>query len=203
MKLSVLERLLQAERHRQRASLAPPILDERLADPTEGPWLVTNTKGSLVQTKINEKGYVWQVFTNLPIEEEDALVASAYRSLVNISRRNGWKNRCATLEGAASKLTKLGFEPKTLVVPYSLLAEVCGKDLSEEEAEHLTLAKGYVTEVNGIRVISARQALPTGAAILAALPDLVGRYTRIYDHLALTFHRADRALILVGADAVD
>jgi hypothetical protein len=203
MKLSVLERLLVAERPRRRASFSEPIVDERSAELFEQPWVVTNTKGDFVRTHRTPRsdgasGFTRQGYVECPLEDEDSLLARFFESMALLCDTWGWENRCETLAEAEPLLVRLGFEPRNLVVPFSLLAEICGRELSEEEADRLTLAKGCVAEVDGVRVISARSALPDGTAILSTTPSLVGSYTRVADHLAITVHRADRAMILVG-----
>jgi hypothetical protein len=93
-----------------------------------------------------------------------------------------------------------GFEPKTLAVPFSTLKEIVGEDLTEDDADKITLAKGCVTEVDGVQLISARDALPKGSGILVAAKPLVGHYTRIFDYVGATLLRVDRAVVLIQGD---
>ena len=97
-------------------------------------------------------------------------------------------------------MNSTGYEGCVLVVPYTSLHEAVGQDLSEEDAEQVSIMKGCVAEVQGVRVLSARSALPEGSAILATTKSLVGYYTRVLDHVGVTILHADRSLVLVGKD---
>jgi len=82
------------------------------------------------------------------------------------------------------------------MVPLALLSEVCGRPVRPEEAEKMMSLKGFVAEVDGLRVL-ASTGLPDGAAIVAAAPGDVGVYTRVGDWLGLFFKRVDRTIALV------
>jgi len=99
-------------------------------------------------------------------------------------------------------MVSFGLEPKALTVPFSTLKEIVGEELTEEEADRLTLSKGCVTEVNGIQVLSARQALRKGEALVTTARAMVGHYTRVHTYVGVTILRADKSVVLVGEDAV-
>lgn len=206
MKLSVLERVLTVERHRRRMGdvgvFPPPVAARFPSGPEEGPWVTTLSTGKFTLTKPNKDGDVAHAMLELPPDEEDGLLSELYRTLWGLSVKHGWPNRCSSIGEAVPRMLTLGLQPKTLAVPFETLQEIVGSELTEEEADKVTLAKGYVTEVDGIQVISARKALAKNTAMLFALPALVGRYTRIQEHMGATILQANRSLILVGEDAV-
>jgi len=92
----------------------------------------------------------------------------------------------------------LGFEPKCLVVPVSLLKEACGEAMTVEDAEKLMLMQGHVTKMGDLFVLAGD--LDPGTALLTAAPNMVGTYTRADTALALMLFRVDRAVVLVGRE---
>lgn len=204
MKISILERLLQADRFRPKVStktgsILPPVVTKRVALSGEAPFVVSRAKGGFTPTRPNVEGEVQQAFSYCPVEEEDLVFRNLYDTLWQLGKAYGWSNRYVSLDAA---LAGASFPPKSLVVPFSTINEIVGGELTEEEAERITLAKGFVTEVSGLKVLSARGALPPGTAVLASAPEVVGSYMRSADHLSVMILRADRSLVLVG-DAVD
>lgn len=204
MKLSILERLLVADRFRPKVStktggFAPPVSFKRLALTDEAPFVVSMARGGFTLTRPNIEGDVQQAFSYCPVEDEDVVLRNLYNTLWQLGKAHGWRNRYASLDTAIASVT---FSPKALVLPFSTIHGIVGGELTEEEAERLTLAKGFVTEVSGLKVLSARGALPPGTAVLAPAPEVVGSYLRSADHLSVMVMRADRSLVLVG-DAVD
>lgn len=205
MRLSVLERILTVERHRPKLQsevleFVPPVAMQYPTDALEAPWVTTLSTGRLTLTRSNSAGYVGQAFYMCPIEDEDDFLTAFFTDLWQISSKANWPNRCSSIEDAFRKLLAFGHEGRSLVVPYSSLTEAVGKDLSEEEAEQVSLSKGCVAEVQGVKVISARTALPKGSAILTTSRALTGYYTRIRDYVGVTILHADRSLMLVRND---
>ena len=197
MKYSVLERILHVERYRRIDDR--PVVLRFLSSSEEGPWLTSLSKGDVVPTKLAKDGTVGQAFFECPIDEDDNFLGKLFRTLVEVSHANGWRNRASSIDEAFRLMVSLGYEPSTLIVPFDTLQQVCGSDLSEEEAERITMVRGYVVEMEqGVRVVSARRALPSGAAILTASKSFVGYYSRARDYMGVTLCRADRSLVLVN-----
>jgi hypothetical protein len=92
-----------------------------------------------------------------------------------------------------------GFEPRSLVVSYSLLEKASGQELSREDADKLMAAQGYVTKVDDCQVLVAD--FSPGRALVVASPALAGFYTRSDDRVGLLLTRVDRAFYLVDAVA--
>lgn len=207
MKLTILDRLLSPNRRRRKmisyGQLAAPIATRDAAAPEDAPWVVSLSTGTFTMTRPDREGYIGQAFFECPSENEDTVTRNLYRTLWNLSVKHGWDNRCGSIDQAIKKMEAGSLKPESLAVPFSLLSEVCGQDLTEEEADRITLAKGCVTEVAGVRVYSVRKALPDNAAMLVTAPALAGTYTRIHDHVALTVMKADRSFVLVGDVPVD
>lgn len=90
-------------------------------------------------------------------------------------------------------------QPRSLVVPYSLVEQASGEPFSREDADALMAAQGYIADKNGQQILVA--GLQDGQALLAATPSLVGTYTRIDDWLGVMLERADESLYLVDARA--
>lgn len=207
MKISILERLLVSERFRPMVStktgaILPPIVTKRPTTKDEAPHVVSRAKAGFTLTRPDSTGEVMQGFSMCPLESEDLVVRSLYDTLWEMGKLYGWNNRYASLEAALTRADSAAFPPKAAVVPFSTLQEIVGNELSEEDAERITLAKGCVTEVSGVKILSARGALSPGTAIIATTPQLVGTYMRASEHLSIMITRADRSLALVG-DAVD
>jgi len=206
MRLSVLERMLSVDRHRPKmvdvGVFTSPVATKFASAPSEGPWVTSLSSGKFTLTRPNKDGDVGQAFFERAPDEEDSLLGELYRTLWALSVKHGWRNRCSSIEEAVPRMLAFGLQPKILAVPFETLRSIVGTELTEEEADKITLAKGYVTQVSGVQVISARQGLPRNAAMLSALPTLVGHYTRIREHVGVTILQADRSLILVGEDAV-
>lgn len=118
-----------------------------------------------------------------------------YEALMDLSVTNGWPNRCSTVAEAMPLMGSLGFEPASLVVPLGLVQEVCGQELSAEEAGRLMAIQGHIAKVDDVQVLSGD--LPEGAALLATGISLTGTYVRTDDCLAIVAHRVNRAWVLV------
>jgi hypothetical protein len=202
MKLSIFERFLTVGRHHPHLQpevldFAPPVAMQYPTSHDEGPWITTLSKGRFTRTRANSEGYVGQAFHPCPIDEEDRLFTNFFEDFWKVSLEAGWSNRCVSIEDAFRQMNGMGYDGRVLVVPYASLHEAVGKDLSEEEAEQISLAKGCVAEVQGVKIISARRSLPEGSAVLATTKSLTGYYTRVRDHVGVTILHADRSLILV------
>lgn len=206
MKIPVLDKVLTAERQRRRMGahglFVPPVARTYPAVEEEGPWITSLSTGRFTMTGPNKDGEIGQALHERLPEEEGAWLGELFRSLWAISTRLNWTNRCTSLEEAVKRMVSLGFEPKSLVVPFSTISSVVGSDLTEDEADRVTMGKGCVAEVDEVRVFSARDSIPAGSGILLAASPLVGFYTRVHDHVGATVIRADRAVVLVQADAV-
>lgn len=204
MKISVLERLLHAERHRRKMAetvgvFVPPVATRFETSLDQSPWVTSLSKGNFsLAVRSKEDGTVGQAFVDCPIESEGRLLLELYQTLKTLHGLFKWQNFCPTLAEAKARMVSSGFEPKTLIVPFDTLNEIAGSNLTEAEAEMLTMTQGCVAEIGGVKVFSAGQVLPKGSAILGTAPSLVGVYTRIYDHVALTLQQADRTVVLVG-----
>lgn len=198
MKISVLERLLSVDRQRKRAGLTAPVVVKFPSSNEEGPWLTTLSTGQFVATRPNQSGDVGQAFVECEPGEEGPVLQNLYQRLLGLSTTEGWGNCCKTVPEAIAKMSSYGLMPKTLVIPFRDLKAVVGTDLSEEEASRVTLVKGFVAEVKGLRILVDYDALPEGSAILTTVPTLVGHYTRIYDRMGATIFRANRSVVLVS-----
>lgn len=201
MPASILDKLLLVDRERRRASkkggFAAPAFHERAVNPSDAPYFVTNMRSSFVPTRIRKESVVWAGFSECPVEAEDLVVRTLYDTLWRHSEAEGWPNRCKCLASAMETMRIRGFEPKALIVPLSLLEQVCGTPISAEDAAKLMFAQGYVAESNGIRVFPCSQ-LPEGSSVLAAAPELTGAYIRVDTYLAVMIQKADSSLVLVG-----
>lgn len=203
MKVSVLERLLHAERHRRKmresdGSLVPPVATSFACEPEQGPWLTTISRGKFAPTHRDSHGFVAQAFTECPLEEEGRLLRELYGTLLTLRKVFRWTNVCKTIVEARRRMTLAGYEAKYLVVPFADLGDVVGSSLTLDEAEMLTLTQGCVADVGGVKILTTGDELPKGSAILSTLPSIVGVYNRVYDHVGITLFQADRSLVLVS-----
>lgn len=207
MKVSILERTLLVERHRRKmgnelGTFVPPVAAKFPSSEEEGPWVTTLSTGRFIPTRRDKNGDVAHALFECPPEDEDTVLTNLYQALRGLAVKHGWPTLCASVGEALSRMASFGLEPKTLVVPYSSLKSIAGTELTEEEADKVSLSKGCVVEVDGVKVLSARKALPDGTALVMASNVFVGRYTRIYDHVGITILRANTSVLIAG-DAVD
>lgn len=197
MAFTALERLLATERVRQRAArqggFSIPALGERAADSTDGPFFVTNMRGTFLPTRPSREGVVRYGFSLVPVGHDDALLVELHRSL---SSRSNWAGRCTNVQEAIHRLQANGMEPHTIIASPTLLAEITpGLDVSLDAAWARMRAQSEVAVVSGVTVLLAD--LPARAGFVAAMPALVGSYTRTGDHLGVVIQRADQALMVV------
>jgi hypothetical protein len=202
VKISILERLLQAERHHRKEGSAPPVALRFACELEQAPWVTSLFSGHFAPTHRDKNGFVGQAFTECPISEEGPLLRELYETLITLQRVFSWSNVCGSIGEAQRRMTSFGFEAKYLVVPFADLETLVGASLTLEEAEKVMATKGCVAEVDGVKILTAGDELPKGSAILSTLPSIVGVYSRIYDHVGVTIFQADRSVVLVS-DAVD
>lgn len=201
MKPSVLERILNSNRLRGDSGGAnPPILMHLPTSQVEGPWVTSLTRRAFVKTRMTSDGYIGQGFSKCPIDDEDSLLSRLFSDLWSISSDSGWSNRCSKLDQAIPLMSSFGMVPSFLTVPFSSLSQVLEENMSEEDVEKISLTKGYITEVSGIKVISARAALPEGSAILSTTRGLTGYYNRARDFVGVSILKANQSLVLVKND---
>jgi hypothetical protein len=197
MGFRALERMLVAVRIKQRAAntgFATPALEERPVSKEDGPFLVTNMRGSFLPTRLSSAGTVRFGFSPVPLTADDKLLVTLHRT---ISAQFPEK-RCTSIEEATTRLLAQGLEARTLVLPESWLPEICGPDLDVTAARETMAKQGYVTKIDDLQVLVAD--LPPEMAFVAAAPALVGVYTRIADFLGVLIFRADRAIVAVTRD---
>lgn len=175
------------------------MLHERSSSADDGPFLVTNNRGSFVPTRLRPDRTVWAGFTEAPLGQEDPLLQAFFRVLWRLSLEQGWSNRCTRLVDAMPQMKARGLEPSALVVPVPLLREACGQPFTSEDADKLMLARGHVAKMGAVRVLAAD--LRPGTALLFASPAKTGTYTRSDQALAAIFFRVDRAVVLVDTEA--
>jgi hypothetical protein len=202
MPTTALERILTTERFRQRAArnggFSTPSLGYVALEPNSVPILVTNARGSFALTRTNKEGFAPFGFTACSIADEGALLLELHRTLRSISVREGWNNRCKGIPEAVERLRNSGIEPKSLVVSGEDLRAILGEKYDAETVSRTMAVQGYVTVVDGMQVLLSD--LPTGSALVAASPTVVGVYTRVADHLGLLFRQVNRLMMVIDRD---
>ena len=195
MGFTALERIFLPERHRQRAAKAGfsiPAMQEILLGADAAPLLVTNMRGTFLPARCSASGFARYGFSECSIEGESSLIVEFHKVLSRLSAREGWSNRCTTIQEAISRLS----EPKSLVISEAILAEVMGDEIGIEEARRLMAMRGYVAMLDGMQVVLSD--LSEGAALVLASPKVTGFYTRVGEHLGVLAQRVDRAIMVVG-----
>jgi hypothetical protein len=181
---------------RSGVSSRPALNELEVPDDVE-PLLSTNAARQFVQTRRSSvRGTARYGFSEVPVDEEEQLVIELYMSLLDFSLKNQWGNRCNSVTEAVTRLRGLGLEPALLVVPESVLPDICGPDFDPKWASQMMKAQGYVATVDDMQVMTAD--LPPGAALVSTHPEFAGLYTRVGDYLGLMIQRADRAIMVVG-----
>lgn len=196
MGLSGLDGLLITERLRPKMSKDPqhgdfdiPAIHEREVGSDEGPFISTNARGTFVEVRrSSERGVARYGFSEVPLANEPELVGALFDFL--------WQHdstvRCNSIQAGIDRVQGAA----SLMVPLALLSEACGQTVRPEEAEKMMSVQGFVTEVNGLRVL-ASTGLPDDAAIVAAPPGELGCYTRVGDWLGVFLKSVDRTMALV------
>jgi hypothetical protein len=165
------------------------------------PLLVTNAARRFVPTiRSKTRGIARYAFSDVPLEDEPALFAELYMSLLEASLVNGWKNRCSSVVEAVDRLAADDFEPGFLMVSAEKIPDICGPDYDSAVVEQLMMTQGYVTVVNGIKVLPAE--LSPDAAVVTASPEMLGLYTRVGDFLGIMLQRVNRSIMVVGDGVV-
>ncbi len=191
----ILEQVLVVDRQRQRVSerrggASVPALGRQRTSPEHNPFLVTNARGQFVLTRPASDGYVNYGFSLSPNEDMDELLQALYRAILQQSSSTGWQTRCTSVAEGITRLRQSGSEPRSVVLPKSLLREVCGEEVPSVES-------GYVTTLEqSIRVFVA--GLPDGAGIVMAAPPILGMCTRIGDYVGIVLPRANRTMMVIG-----
>lgn len=202
MKISILERVLTPQLLRPRMAklgeFAPPLISRVGSSLLEIPWVSSNSKGLPVQTSLKDKKYIAQVFFNCSIEEEEQYLQRFYDNLWQLFEKNGWGNRVKDLPSALEGMSRSLMRPEYLVMPYKDLK--LEGEMTSEEVDIVTLSKGYFVEIDGIKVISAREGLRQGCWMVFANRAYTGHYLRSLDFLAWTLKCADRSVFLIRSD---
>jgi len=166
-------------------------------DPMDQPLLVTTARRGFVHPGMRLGDHAVRYgFSECPLEEEGGLLESLFRDLWAISKKSGWTNRCTSIASAKQTLEGYGLLPRSLIVPFPKLRQLCGHEITLDEARKLTVAQGCVAEVNDIKILFSE--LPEGQMILGTAPPMVGVYTRIDDHVGLLLRKVDQSMVLIN-----
>lgn len=199
MPYTVIEHLLVTERVHQRAArsggFSVPAMNERSADPSHAPFLVTNMRGGFIPTRASMTQCVRYGFSEVPAGTDNTLLASLHKTLYDLSSGKGWSNRATTVQGAVTMLQSFGYKPSAVVVGRHAMTEIL-PNVTVEQAQEQMWGQGHLAEVDGMKVYFSD--LPDKAALIATIPALLGVYTRIGDYLGLCLQRVDRHLVVVG-----
>lgn len=212
MSVSILGCVLVGERHNMRmperveASIRSgastrPILNEVLVPEDAAPMLVTNAARCFVPTtRSSIRGVARYAFSDVPLEEEPLILVELYMSLLETSLTHGWSNRCNSVSEAVDRFRSMSIEPAFLIVPETVLPDICGSTFDSATTSGLMMKQGYVAIVDKMKVVPAD--LPPGSALVLAAPAFLGLYTRVGDYLGLMIQRADRSVMVVGDGVV-
>jgi len=173
-----------------------PLLHEVPVEEECEPLLATNSMGLFVSTRRSvSRGVARFGFFELPLSEEPSLFPSFYMSLHEYSAVNNWKNRFSNLSDAFKFLGSNSLEPSYLLLPPSRIASILGKEYNEEEVNGLLLHQGYITTLDGARIVPAD--LHDEGAILTSTPSMVGMYTRVRDYMGVLILRASTSIAII------
>lgn len=198
MKAPIFSRILSVERYRQRmqsVGLSLPTLCEQAVDLLDDPLVVSNMRRSFVRTRRSQDGVARYAFSECPLDLEGTMLSRLFTALWGMSEENGWSNRYTSIPGALRGFRDKGMPPHSLVISPHALKRICGTDLDLDEIDKLMLLRGYVSEVEGLKVLVTD--LPHNQAMLTAQPILVGNCTRVGNHLGILLRRVDQTIALV------
>ena len=193
---SLFEFILMAERQRRRAAgssgFSTPLMVELPLEADSDPILATNMSGELVKVgRSKSRGVSRTALFSCDLEEEPVVFSRFFGRLWDFSERSGWSNRCTSISEAVSFLK----EPRTMVVSYELIREACGEDIDQETANRLMVQRGFLSEVNGIRVGVAP--LNHNEALVASSPKVVGTFVRVDTSVGLLIKGSNRTVAMV------
>lgn len=198
MTFKPLERLFITERVQQRAArtggFSVPAMNERLAQTSDGPFLVTNMRGAFLLTRPSGQGVLRFGFSHCPLDNESHLLVALHRTLVTLSESESWSNRCKTVRDAVYRMRSHGLEPRSIVISPALLGDML-PEMNLEQAWERMGSKGEVAEVEGVHIMMAD--MLEGTALVATIPTFVGTYVRTGDYVGVMVHNADRSLVTV------
>lgn len=202
MPYAPLERLLVTDRQRQRAArgggFSTPGMCFVDVAADAAPLLATNMRGNFVLTRRNARGQAPFGFSHCPVGQEGPILNQLHRTLIELSVREGWTNRCTAVPEAIDRLHTFGVEPRALVLSESQVATMVGSGFDLNAARRAMAIQGFVTVVDGMQLLLSD--LPEGSALVAGFPLKVGIYTRVGDHLGLLLQRVNRVLMVVRPD---
>jgi hypothetical protein len=208
MPVSILGRVFVSERHNMRmperleASMrsgvsARPILNEVEVQDDVEPLLVTNADCRFVPTRVSRaRGTARYAFSEVPLDDEPKMLAEMYMALLDASLSQGWSNRCNSVSEAVDRLRSSSIEPAFLIVPETVLPDICGPQYDPAQTAGRMMKQGYVAVVDKMKVLPAD--LSPGSALVLASPSFFGLYTRVGDYLGVMIQRADRSVMVVG-----
>lgn len=195
---TVLERLLVTERIHQRASkgggFSIPAMTERPVEPAAAPLLALNMNRTFLPTRPSRDGLGRFGFSHVPVGSDDALLTDLHRVLTDLAHKNGWVNRCGTVEDALRCMSGFGLEPHAVVVSPSRLTEAV-PDLTPEQAREAMLSRGCVTEGSPFVYLAD---LPENTALVTASPTILGNYVRVGEALGVLLQRVNQAIVVVS-----
>lgn len=196
---SAFEGLLAIERIRRRAArdggFALPVMQELQVGLDEHPFLVSNSASEFLQPVVSSEGVLRYGFSPCTVEDESKMLLTLWKTIWQLSETNGWSNRCTSLTEALAKMSGFGLEPKTLLVPLLTLSQMCGQEITLEDAQKITVGQGFVTKVDDMKVLFS--GLPEDLILVGTTPALVGTYTRVDDYLGLVLRQVNRSVMLV------
>jgi hypothetical protein len=170
-------------------------LFEQEADLLDDPLVVSNMRSSFVQTRRSQEGTVRYAFSECPLESEGLLFARFFSDLWDLSLKNGWSNRFSSIGGAVRSFKRQGLPVVSLVISPMALKKICGSTLDLDEIDKIMALKGYVSEVEGLKVLVSD--LSSNRSVLVTEPVLAGNCTRVGNHLGVLVRRADQTIALV------
>jgi hypothetical protein len=198
---SILAILLHVERERRKASSAhegyqAPLMAEWVSEPGVAPLYSSNLQGGLLPAKVHQDTGVLRLgFFRCSLEQEGKWLAYLAQVLSRAAEVNRWPIAHTTPIQAIQAMASRGCPASHWVAPPNLVQEASG--LSTEEAQTLMGVQGYVSEVEGVRLVMAD--LDPDSQLLVSAPSLAGLYIRSDDHMAVSIWRASTAWGVVRA----
>lgn len=196
MPVSVLERLLLTERYRPRdaprGGFSVPMMLERSVIPEHEPLVVSNTRGSFVQTRRTKEGTARYAFFECRLEDEGSVLGRLFSAMQSVASTPGWPSTAASVSEALARFPLA----KSIVLSESLVAKMLGDAYPLDQVRALMGLQGYLAIVEGRQVL-AHASIPQGCAIVTASPQALGVYTRVGDYLGLQLLNVRQTILTV------
>lgn len=149
--------------------------------------LVTNMRGAFVLSTCSSEGVGRYGFSEIDIDDEDALVTSLYEKGISFSKKEQWDNIADSIPNGLALLGSFGLEPRFIVASET--------DWSPQDVS--STLDAYKSAFDNPALVMRLAALPKGGAIITSVPALTGVYARTGEYVGVHIPNPQRVMVFV------